>query len=142
MPLCVVAWTVLVGVLTLIPQLVARFCGVSCGPGADAERMVEMFALIVLQSAASSSCMVEICFKANLTPLEPEAASKGLESKHRRLGSKAPTRSPVSNTSLARACFLMPRHRIIACIVSGLLTCKDRMRHGFVFLNGWLARWA
>ena len=62
MPLCVVARTVLVAVLALIPQLVAKTRGVSCGP-ADAERTVEMLARIVLQNAASS-CMVEICFKA------------------------------------------------------------------------------
>jgi hypothetical protein len=49
MPLCVVAWTVLAVVLTSIPQLVARICGVRCRP-ADSERKVKMFARIVSQN--------------------------------------------------------------------------------------------
>ncbi len=48
MPLCVVAWPVLAAVLASIPQLVAKTCGVSCGP-ADAEQTVEMLACIILQ---------------------------------------------------------------------------------------------
>ncbi len=62
MPLCVVAWTILAAVLTLIPQLVAKTCGVSCGP-ADAERTVKILARIVSQKAASS-CTAKISFKA------------------------------------------------------------------------------
>jgi hypothetical protein len=52
MPLCMVSWTVHAAVLTSIPQLVARICGVSRGP-ADAERTIEMFACIVSQSQSS-----------------------------------------------------------------------------------------
>ena len=46
MTLWVVAFTVCAAVLKLIPQLVARTCGVSWEPE-DAEQTVEMFACIV-----------------------------------------------------------------------------------------------
>ena len=101
MPRWVVASIVLAAVLKLIPQLVARTCGVSCGP-ADAEWMIETFARIVLQRAASS-CMVEICFRASCTRSGWGASKEVLETRHRRLGGNAPIRSPVSNTALARA---------------------------------------
>jgi hypothetical protein len=62
-----------------------------------------MFARMIVWQRAASSCTVEICFSGDCILSSPGASIEVLETEHRRLGGKAPMRSPVSNTAVARA---------------------------------------